>query len=85
MNGIPGVVLKRVNENTKQVIERIKAKVAEINKSLPAGVQIVDYYDQAELVDNSIHTVVESLLEGEALVLLISVGVRSYLYACPPG
>jgi cobalt-zinc-cadmium resistance protein CzcA len=68
---VTGIVLKRINENTKQVIERIKEKVAEINKSLPEGVTIVDYYDQAELVDNSIHTVVESLIEGEALVLLI--------------
>src|SRR3954454_3349902 len=68
---VTGIVLKRINENTKQVIERIKEKVAEINKALPEGVSIVDYYDQAELVDNSIHTVVESLIEGEALVLLI--------------
>ncbi|HJQ31318.1 MAG TPA: CusA/CzcA family heavy metal efflux RND transporter [Pyrinomonadaceae bacterium] len=68
---VTGIVLKRINENTKQVIERIKDKVAEINRSLPEGVRIVDYYDQAELVDNSIHTVVESLIEGEALVLLI--------------
>src|SRR3954470_1203435 len=68
---VTGIVLKRINENTKQVIERIKEKVAEINKSLPEGVTVVDYYDQAELVDNSIHTVVESLIEGEALVLLI--------------
>src|SRR4051812_39125127 len=68
---VTGIVLKRINENTKQVIERIKDKVAEINRSLPEGVTIVDYYDQAELVDNSIHTVVESLIEGEALVLLI--------------
>ena len=34
---------------------------------------IVDYYDQSELVDNSIHTVVKSLIEGEVLVLLILV------------
>src|SRR5437773_6449057 len=70
---VTGIVLKRINENTKQVIERIKEKVAEINKALPEGVTIVDFYDQAELVDNSIHTVVESLIEGEALVLLILV------------
>src|SRR5882672_7417379 len=70
---VTGIVLKRINENTKQVIERIKEKVTEINKALPEGVQIVDFYDQAELVDNSIHTVVESLIEGEALVLLILV------------
>ena len=70
---VTGIVLKRINENTKEVIDRIKGKVAEINKALPPGVQIVDFYDQAELVDNSIHTVVESLIEGEALVLVILV------------
>jgi len=70
---VTGIVLKRINENTKQVIERVKEKVVEINKALPEGVTIVDFYDQAELVDNSIHTVVESLIEGEALVLLILV------------
>ena len=70
---VTGIVLKRINENTKQVISRIKEKVAEINKALPEGVSVVDYYDQSELVDNSIHTVVESLIEGEILVLLILV------------
>ena len=68
---VTGIVLKRINENTKEVIERIKEKVIDINKALPEGVSIVDYYDQSELVDNSIHTVVESLIEGEVLVLLI--------------
>src|SRR3954454_24960678 len=68
---VTGIVLKRINENTKQVIERIKEKVIQINKSLPEGVTIVDYYDQSELVDNSIHTVVKSLIEGEVLVLII--------------
>jgi cobalt-zinc-cadmium resistance protein CzcA len=68
---VTGIVLKRINENTKEVIERIKEKVVDINKALPEGVSIVDYYDQSELVDNSIHTVVKSLIEGEVLVLLI--------------
>src|SRR6476469_5215251 len=68
---VTGIVLKRINENTKEVIERIKEKVGEINKALPEGVSIVDYYDQSELVDNSIHTVVKSLIEGAVLVLLI--------------
>ena len=70
---VTGIVLKRINENTKQVIDRVKEKVAEINKALPPGVTIVDFYDQAELVDNSVRTVVESLIEGELLVLIILV------------
>src|SRR5437762_9174587 len=51
---VTGIVLKRINENTKQVIERVKEKVTETNKALPEGVSIVDFYDQAELLDNSI-------------------------------
>src|SRR5262245_28842910 len=70
---VTGIVLKGINENTKQVIERVNEKVAEINKSLPAGVKIVDYYDQSDLIDHSVHTVTESLIEGEILVLVILV------------
>ena len=68
---VTGIVLKGINENTKQVIERVTEKVVEINKSLPEGVKIVDYYDQSDLIDHSVHTVTESLIEGEVLVLII--------------
>src|SRR6059058_6069934 len=37
---VTGIVLKGINENTKQVIQRVQVKVAEINKALPQGVQI---------------------------------------------
>src|SRR5215468_4781517 len=47
---VTGIVLKRINENTKEVIERIQAKVDDINKSLPEGVKIIDYYDQSDLI-----------------------------------
>jgi heavy metal efflux system protein len=70
---VTGIVLKGINENTKEVIERVSEKVAQINKSLPEGVKIVDYYDQSDLIDHSIHTVTESLIEGEVLVLIILV------------
>ena len=68
---VTGIVLKGINENTKQVIQRVQAKVDEINKSLPEGVKSVDYYDQSDLIDHSVHTVTESLIEGEVLVLII--------------
>src|SRR5947207_12130181 len=70
---VTGIVLKRINENTKQVIERIKEKVVEINKALPEGVTIVDYYDQSELVDNRFRTVVKWLIEAEGWGLLVLV------------
>src|SRR3954464_1339084 len=68
---VTGIVLKGINENTKQVIDRVDAKIADINRSLPEGVKIVDYYDQSDLIDHSVHTVTESLIEGEILVLVI--------------
>src|SRR6476619_6071213 len=46
---VTGIVLKGINENTKNVIQRVQAKVDEINKTLPDGVKIVDYYDQSDL------------------------------------
>ena len=60
----------------KKLLPFLASQVSEINKALPPGVTIVDFYDQAELVDNSVHTVVESLIEGEVLVLVILVLLR---------
>lgn len=66
-----GIVLKRIYENTEQVIEAVKAKVAEINRALPSGVQVVPFYDQADLIDRAVSTVREALLEGIVLIVVI--------------
>ena len=66
-----GIVLKRIYENTEQVIEAVKAKVAEINPSLPAGVQVVPFYDQADLIERAVATVRNALLEGIVLIVVI--------------
>ena len=75
MNGkgeaVSGIVLKRIYENTSQVIKEVKLKVAEVNKALPAGVQIAPFYDQSELVDRAVGTVKEALLEGAVLIVVI--------------
>ena len=75
MNGkgeaVSGIVLKRIYENTSQVIAAVKRKVAEVNKALPAGVQIVPYYDQSELVERAVGTVQEALLEGAVLIVIV--------------
>ncbi|MEO5815874.1 MAG: CusA/CzcA family heavy metal efflux RND transporter [Gemmatimonadaceae bacterium] len=75
MNGkgevVTGIVLKRIYENTSQVIASVKAKVAELNKSLPPGVQVVPYYDQSELVDRAVGTVKDALMEGSVLIVVI--------------
>lgn len=75
MNGqgevVSGIVLKRIFENTSEVIAAVKAKVAEINKTLPKGVEVEPYYDQADLVDRAVSTVQDALLEGAVLVVIV--------------
>ena len=68
---VTGIVLQQINTNTKEVIERVKARVEDAQASLPPGVTIVPYYDQAELVDQSIRTVVVALVEGLFFVTLL--------------
>jgi cobalt-zinc-cadmium resistance protein CzcA len=70
---VGGIVMMIAGGNAKQVVERIKARVAEINTSnmLPDGLQIQPYYDRSELVDAALHTVTKVLIEGIALVVVI--------------
>ena len=66
-----GIVLKRIYENTEQVISAVKEKVIEINRALPRGVAIAPFYDQADLIERAVETVRDALLEGVVLIVLI--------------
>ncbi|MEY2632072.1 MAG: hypothetical protein RIR00_726 [Pseudomonadota bacterium] len=70
---VGGVVMMIAGGNAKQVVSRIKARVAEINDKgmLPDGLKIVPYYDRSELVDAALWTVTKVLLEGVVLVVLV--------------
>lgn len=70
---VGGIVMMMRGGNAKEVVSRIKDRVAEINKGgmLPDGLQIVPYYDRSELVDAALWTVAKVLLEGVALVVII--------------
>ncbi len=59
--------------NAKEVVSRIKERVAEINAKgmLPGGLKIVPYYDRSDLVDAALHTVTKVLMEGIVLVVII--------------
>ena len=68
---VSGMVLKLFGENTSEVIERLNAKVEELRESLgQRGVDLVAYYEQAELVEQATWTVKKALLIGAGLVLL---------------
>ena len=67
---VSGIVLKLFGENTSDVIERLYKKIPEVQASLPDGVHLLPYYEQAELVQNATWTVKKSLLLGAFLVVI---------------
>ena len=68
---VSGMVIMLKGQNSKTVIERVKVALQSIRRSLPEGVRIVPFYDQSEVIDGTIRTVRNNLLEGGALVLAI--------------
>lgn len=71
---VNGTILMRKGENPSMVLEGVKAKIEELNRSiLPKGVELVPYYDRAWLIDNTLHTVFKNLGEGALLVSLVLV------------
>ena len=85
---VGGVVLMTSGGNAKEIVGRVKERVAEINAKhmIPGGLRIVPYYDRSQLVDAAIHTVTEVLGEGIVLVIIILFlflgDVRSSLIVC---
>jgi Cu(I)/Ag(I) efflux system membrane protein CusA/SilA len=82
---VGGVVVMRYGENALTVIEGIKRKLDEIKSSLPPGVEIVPTYDRSTLINNSIATLREKLIEESIVVALVCLvflwHVRSALVA----
>lgn len=68
-----GIVLMIRGGNAKEIVGRVKTKVAEINEQnlLPDGLQIVPYYDRTDLVDAALWTVSKVLMEGIFLVIIV--------------
>lgn len=67
-----GGVYKLHRANSFEVIGALRARIDEINQTLPDGVRIVPYYDQSDLVAGSIRTVRNALLLGLALVSIVA-------------
>ena len=66
-----GTVFMLIGENSRAVAQAVDRKMAEINRSLPAGVHAVTVYDRTVLVDKAIATVRKNLLEGALLVIAV--------------
>ncbi|WP_316814938.1 CusA/CzcA family heavy metal efflux RND transporter [Pedobacter nyackensis] len=68
---VAGITLMLKGENFNQVIENVKEKIIQIQKSLPEGVIIEPYMDRTELVGRSISTVQKNLIEGALIVIFV--------------
>jgi len=66
-----GIIIQRMGENTLNVIDQVKVKIAEIEPTLPEGMRIVPYYDQTQLVKNAVNTLTRALTEEFILVSII--------------
>ncbi len=69
---IEGIVVMRKGENPAEVLDRVRAKVKELNDTvLPKSVKIDTFYDRTNLMDYCTETVIHNLLEGIILVTVI--------------
>lgn len=70
---VEGIVQMSKGSNAAKVVAEVKLAVATVNAKLPPGVRLKTIYDRTELIDHTVHTVVENLLVGAALVIGILV------------
>ena len=66
-----GTVMMLIGENSRMVSKAVDEKIQEINRSLPAGVQLNTTYNRTSLVDKTVATVAKNLVEGAILVIVI--------------
>ena len=77
---VGGVVIMRFGENAEKTIQRVKAKLAEIEPTLPKGLKIVTTYDRAELIDNAIENLKHTLVEE---IIIVSLVILIFLWHFP--
>ncbi len=68
---VGGIVVMRYGENALTVIDGVKKKLQEVKSSLPEGVELVTTYDRSQLIQRSIATLREKLLEESIVVALV--------------
>lgn len=69
---LEGIIVMRKGENPSEVLDAVRAKVAELNNTiLPKDVKINTFYDRTNLMDFAQETVIHNLIEGIILVTLI--------------
>ena len=68
---VGGIVVMRFGENALNVIEAVEERLAEVEKTLPEGVEIVTVYDRSGLIEESVATLRKALIEEMLVVSLV--------------
>ena len=66
-----GTTMMLAGQNSREVAERVKKRLAEIQTKLPDGVEIQIQYDRSQLIERTIGTVKTNLFEGAVLVVVV--------------
>ena len=72
-DAVGAIVVMRFGENALTTINRVKARLEDIKSGLPAGVVIRPVYDRSDLIERSIETLREKLLEESVIVALVCI------------
>ncbi|RZJ65203.1 MAG: CusA/CzcA family heavy metal efflux RND transporter [Flavobacterium sp.] len=68
---VGGLVLMLKGANSSEVVERVKDRMVQINKTLPKGVTAEAFIDRGKLIDHAVGTVTKNLIEGALIVILV--------------
>lgn len=70
-DAVMGMTMMLIGENSREVVERVKVRLKEIEPILPNGVRIDVVYDRADLIGRTLNTVLHNLMEGGILVIVV--------------
>jgi Cu(I)/Ag(I) efflux system membrane protein CusA/SilA len=68
-----GVIVMRSGKNARATIQAVRAKLAELERSLPQGVEIVPTYDRSQLIGRAVDNLTEKLIEEFLVVAAVCV------------
>lgn len=78
---VGAIVLMLKGSNSSEVIDRVKARIKQIEETLPEGIYIEAFLDRTKLVQNAINTVAKNLAEGALIVIFVLVMLLGNLRA----
>lgn len=77
---VGGIIVMRQGEDAPAVIQRVKSKIGEIQKTLPEGVKVISTYDRSDLIERAMETLRSTLAEE---LVIVSIIILLFLWHIP--